>query len=442
MSIASGNLSVAHTARQNPRRFAEHRGGVSARSYWLSLDVLEDRTTPSTFLVTTGVDPVGRLAPGSLRWAIAQANRPVNQGATVEITPAVTNPIVLHAGELRIATSLTIENASGNPLTIEQGTPNSRVFHVLDNSLASEVNITGQSSTSPLTLTGGRVRNGNGGGILVDNTQTVLNLTHVNVVGNSAAQVNHPRLGTKGNGGGIASRGSVTLDHSVVSGNTAIGTNSASGHAGGVYTDQGITLVASHVDSNRARNAGGIFNVTGSVEVLDGSTVNNNTSTGNQFPKGDLGGGGIGQMNGNVLISGSQVNNNQTVGMYSGGIVLLIGGVTVTNGSQVNGNTNNGPGGGIAANFGGEVVVSHGSQVNGNTGAAVGGGIVNWSESFGISVSDHSQVSGNILEQRRELQHHRRADRGCSETFLPQARSSRVAEVTPSWPTHFSSSSM
>ncbi len=52
-----------------------------------------------------------------------------------------------------------------------------------------------------LTLTGGRVRNGNGGGILVDNTQAVLKLAYVNVVGNSAAQVNQPRFGTKGNGG-------------------------------------------------------------------------------------------------------------------------------------------------------------------------------------------------------------------------------------------------
>ena len=129
--------------------------------------------------------------------------------------------------------------------------------------------ITGLGATSPLTLTGGHVRNGNGGAILVDNPRNVLTLAYVNVVGNSAAQVNHPRLGAKGNGGGIYSSGTVTLDHTSVSCNSANGPNGASGHAGGVYTDQGVTLIASHVDSNTARNAAGILNVFGSVEVLE-----------------------------------------------------------------------------------------------------------------------------------------------------------------------------
>ena len=106
------------------------------------------------------------------------------------------------------------------------------------------------------------------------------------MVGNSAVQVNHPRFGAKGNGGGIYSSGTVTLDHTSVSCNSANGPNGASGHAGGVYTDQGVTLIASHVDSNTARNAAGILNVFGSVEVLDGSTVNNNSSYGNSIQHG------------------------------------------------------------------------------------------------------------------------------------------------------------
>jgi hypothetical protein len=347
--------------------------------------------------VTNALDPRGTLVPGSLRWAVAQANLTRNQGSLVAITPAVQSPITLHAGELQIRSSLTIENASGAPLTIQQGTPNARIFHVVANPRTTAVIITGLSATSSLTLTGGQVANGNGGGILVDNPQNFLTLAYVNVVGNSAAQVNNPQLGTKGNGGGVYSSGTVTLDHTSVSFNSANGPNAASGHAGGVYTDQGVTLVASHVDSNFARNAAGILNVFGSVEVLDGSTVNNNTSDGNSFKTGDFGGGGIGEMAGNVIVSGSQVSNNKTVGMYSGGIVLLLGGVTVTNGSQIDGNTNNGPGGGIAANFEGPVTISHGSQVDGNTGAGLGGGIVNFSETFGISVTDQSEVAGNTL---------------------------------------------
>jgi hypothetical protein len=206
-----------------------------------------------------------------------------------------------------------------------------------------------------------------------------------------------PQLALGGNGGGIYAKGSVTLDHSSVVGNSAIGPNGAAGQAGGVYTDHGVTLVASHVDSNSARNAGGVFNVSGNVYVLDGSTVNGNSSSGNAFANGDLGGGGIGEELGQVTVSASQVSHNRTVGMYSGGIVLLLGGANIINGSQVDDNTNNGPGGGIAANFEGPVIVSGHSQVDGNTGAGFGGGIVNFSERYGISILDQSQVDDNTL---------------------------------------------
>ncbi len=83
--------------------------------------------------------------------------------------------------------------------------------------------------------------------------------------------------------------------------------------------------------------------------------------------------------------------------MYSGGIVLLLGGASILDGSQVDGNTNNGPGGGIAANFEGPVIVDGHSQVDGNTGAGFGGGIVNFSERYGISVTDQSEVDNNVL---------------------------------------------
>jgi hypothetical protein len=361
------------------------------------LEALESRTTPSTFLVTNAQDPAGRLVPGSLRWAIAQANAPRQQNPVVALTPTIQGTITLHGGALRIQNALTFVNASGGAVTLAQATPNARVLEVTANPRTNLVTLAGGGPTPSLSLTGGYARNANGGGILVDNPRNVLELDDVSVGGNAAAQVTNPARGAGGNGGGVYSRGAVTLVHSSVSNNTAFGLNSASGHAGGVYTDQGLVLIASHVDGNSARNAAGILNVFGSVEITSGSTVNDNHSNGNALPQGDLGGGGISQMDGNVFVSASQVNGNQTIGMYSGGIVLLLGGVTVTNGSQVDGNTNNGPGGGIAANFGGAVVIDQGSQVDGNTGAGFGGGIVNWSENFGIDVLDRSEVANNTL---------------------------------------------
>jgi fibronectin-binding autotransporter adhesin len=357
---------------------------------------------PSTFLVTTALDPRSALVRGSLRWAVARANLPRNQGSTVAITAAVPGTITLRAGELAIRSNLTIENDSGHPLTIRQGTANSRIFHVFNNPRTAAVTITGQSVAGAIILTGGQVRNSNGGSILVDNPQNLLTLEYVNVVGNSATQVGQPKRGDKGNGGGIYSSGTVTLDHTSVSGNSANGPNSASGHAGGVYTDRGITLTASQVSSNTARNSPGILNVFGTVDVVDGSAVDGNSSYGNSLKTGNLGGGGIGEMAGNVIVSHSQVNNNKAAGMYSAGIVILLGGATVTDNSDVDGNSNTGPGGGIAANFGGAVTVSDGSQVDGNTGAGLGGGIVNFSETFGISVRSASEVVGNTLTNNED----------------------------------------
>jgi hypothetical protein len=359
--------------------------------------VLEDRAVPTTFFVTSAVDAPGALVPGSLRWAVAQANLPQNQGSTVAITPLVQGAITLRAGELPIRSSLTIENDSGGPLTIRQATPGARIFHVFANARTTSVTIAGEGAGGNLTLTGGQALNANGGAILADNPLGDLSLSYVNVVLNTAIQLGASQRSVGGNGGGIYSRGAVALDHSSVSGNRAIGPNSATGQAGGVYTDRGLTAFASHIDGNSARDAGGLFNVTGNVFVLAGSTVDGNSSTGNAINSGDGGGGGIGEELGYVTVSDSQVAGNVAKGMYSAGIVSLMGGVSILARSQVDGNANNGPGGGIAANFLGPVIVNGFSEVDGNTGAGLGGGIVNFSERYGISVTGNSRVAGNIL---------------------------------------------
>ena len=179
-------------------------------------------------------------------------------------------------------------------------------------------------------------------------------------------QVNNPRRGDKGNGGGIYSSGTVTLDPRASPATDQRAQRRLRPRRRRLHRS-GVTLVASHVDSNTARNAAGIFNVFGSVEVLEAAR-STATPPMRELVRGDLGGGGIGEMAGNVMVSDSQVNDDRSVGMFSGGIVILLGGVTVTDGSQIDGNSNNGPGGGIAANFEGAVTISHGSQVDGNTG--------------------------------------------------------------------------
>jgi hypothetical protein len=437
---------LVHSRSLSPRPRPVSRRPRGRWDSRLSLEILEDRLALSTFLVTNSSDD---LEPGSLRYAITQADLPGNEGSVVRITDQVAGPIVLTAGELPVSASMTIENLSGAPVEIRQDTTDARVFHVAG-PRALDVAVTGL--TGAVTIDGGSVHD-NGGGFLVDNPQSTLTLTDIEVIGNAAAD----GLEGGGNGGGIYSRGAVVLRGSAVG--TTDAPNRATQLAGGVWADRGLTLVASsidgnragadgggvvvgkgnvtltdvssisynqapngiggglivlsgsvfvtgssHVDGNAAKDGGGIVQGRGNLTVLGGSTVNGNSSTGQDISAGDGGGGGILLILGNISISGSQVSNNQAVGMYSGGIVSVLGNVTVTDGSRINGNTNAGPGGGIAANFGSTVTVSGGSEVNDNTGAAIGGGIVNFSQSTGaVNVSGGSQVNGNVLTNQQSL---------------------------------------
>jgi hypothetical protein len=410
---------------------------------------LEDRLTPATFFVT---NPADNLLPGSLRYALTQANLPGNQGSTIEITPQCVGPITLSLGELPIASNMTVRNDSGAALEIHQTTSGSRVFHV--GSGAGSVSLNGVGSSSPLTLDGGAVNGGNGGAILVDSASTSLTLSYVDVVGNSAAAgagvyspgsvtLSQSVVGTTANpnvatgpGGGVWAGGSVSLTASSVAGNktgtdgggiyvnagnvtvdggSTVRSNQApNGKGGGINVATGAVTVSndSHVDSNAAKNVGGIEVADDpqaggrAVSVTGGSTVNGNSSTATVNAKtGDFGGGGIAvELHGDVYVDASQVSDNRTVGMYSGGIVVGLGNVTVTDGSQIDRNTNNGPGGGIAANFLGTVTVSGGSQVDCNTGAALGGGIVNFAGPMGgVVVTGGSQVDSNVLTNAETL---------------------------------------
>src|SRR5438105_3598309 len=194
-----------------------HRGGIVRgrfRTSRFSLEVLEDRVTPSTFQVTNALDPTGAPVPGSLRFEMAQANLPGNAGSTVAISSGVTaGTINLNAGELPITSNMTIVNNAGHPIEIHQATAGSRVFNITG-PLAIQVTITGVSATSMLTIDGGSVTNANGGGIAATNPLNVLTLSFVNVVNNSASASASGARPQPGSGGGIFTSGTLILDHS------------------------------------------------------------------------------------------------------------------------------------------------------------------------------------------------------------------------------------
>jgi hypothetical protein len=185
-------------------------------------------------------------------------------------------------------------------------------------------------------------------------------------------------LGNAPEGGGIRNAGTVTLNDSIVSGNTANG-------AGGIYTMGTLTLNNSTVNLNNGGNGvGGIYNAFGKLTLVN-STVHNNQA-------GGIGGirnsGGIAILS-NSTVSANRATQNQVGGIYndcSGGgtdtdhfIATLI----LTN-STVSGNTAVTSGGGIVnesdklRGCNGAVVTLNSSTVSGNTAGTYGGGVAQY----------------------------------------------------------------
>jgi len=241
----------------------------------------------------------------------------------------------------------------------------------------------------------------------VDGPSGNLSLQNVSLTGGTAS-------GASGFGGAIFnSSGTVTLNQSVVTGNSAA--MAGGGIASGTFgpnTAQ-LTLNGSLVTNNSSGVGGGIVNVQGNATL-------NFTRVANNFAGGPAGGG---IANGNyanppkagptssLTLNFSQVNDNTAPNAGGGGIQNLAGNVTL-NVSQVNGNTSLNGGGISSGNGNGGApggappgtssLTVFFSQVNGNTSTApvpapgtgppiAAGGIANG----GTAVITGSEVENN-----------------------------------------------
>ena len=127
------------------------------RSFRPWLETLEDRTVPSTFLVSNLNDS----GAGSLRAAVQSAN--LNPGSTIDFANGLHGTIVLTSGELDLTSSTTI-NGPGASLLAVSGNNASRVL---------EIGTGKKVSISGLTFTHGHAAD-QGGGILNDGSNLTL----------------------------------------------------------------------------------------------------------------------------------------------------------------------------------------------------------------------------------------------------------------------------
>lgn len=383
---------------------ASSRSAVHSRPaarYRPRLEVLEDRTVPSTFHVTTMLDGVG--VPGSLRQAILDAN--TQAGADViDFAPDVRGTLMLTDGQLSIMGDLTINGPGTEELAVS-GKDTSRVFQIG----------TGVTATiDRLSITHGLAVQ-QGGGILNLGTLT---LSQVILSDNQA--VAGP--GARGEGGGIMNRGALTVTQCAFLHNQSFGGAATAGRGGNatggaLASNGGIASPPATVrvsqctfsDNRATAGAGGsgaaggdaaggaIFTDNGTL-FLTNSTLTHNWAIAGAGGAGGAGGGGrggaiaerAGAGNATLTVSYSTLSDNQAIGGVAGD-----GGTGGT-----------GTGGGISARLEGAgltslVTISH-SAVSGNLasggvgasgGIGQGGGIAN--DGGGTFIVGYSTLCGN-----------------------------------------------
>jgi CSLREA domain-containing protein len=250
----------------------------------------------------------------SLRAAIMEAN--AFSGADVITLPdgvynldnRNTTQGSFKGAELNIAESLTIMGTSTSRTIINMPTSSTVVGWATDRVMSFTAsfgafdveNLTIQNGNPPLTANGGS----HGGGVYVDINAGSLSLKSVVVSANTASG------DSQSSGGGVyVFSGNVTLDHSVLQGNSA------------TYRGGGLMLVAGTVvlqdqtlvnGANTAQYGGGIF-IQGDLS-LNETTIENNNAV--------ISGGGIATQgsSGSLLIQKSTIDKNQvTGGSGSGG---------------------------------------------------------------------------------------------------------------------------
>lgn len=288
------------------------------------LEALEGRIAPAIFNVGNTNDS----GAGSLRQAILNANAsPGADTIQFDLTVfATTQTITLTTGELLVSDDLTITGPGASILTVS-GNNASRVFEF--NAAGRVINV----SLSGLTVTGGLITNGSGGGLYSADENVILSgmVIRANAAGtgggigvgpNGSLVLRNVTIASNtsaGPGGGIytsdAETGSLLLDGSTIFGNVA-----AYGGGGIHWTTRAASsafnIINSTISGNTADGPGALVATGGGIAfsgpVVSGSfTIQNSTISGNAADKG--GGMYLHVDDGNAVIRNSTFTNNRTV---------------------------------------------------------------------------------------------------------------------------------
>jgi hypothetical protein len=291
VAIYSGKTTRVRRARKPRLR----------RPTLLTLELLENRVTPSTLYVTN-LNDSAQYTPGdgSLRGEIAAANPGDTIGFGGPLT-GVGGSINLTAGPLLLNKSLTLvgNGSPGNPAVVVNAGNASRVFDVEGG--AGGVNVTLQY----LKITGGvagpaaaNVADAGGGVLVNDTAGGTVTLDNVVVIGNQAvggAGANGSAFsaggaGQSGQGGGVyfaGGNGTLVLTNSTLSNNVAQGGGGGVGGSGFYGFNPGYVGGAGGVGQG-----GGLYVAGGNVQLANDALAGNSAAGGGCANGGERGVGG------------------------------------------------------------------------------------------------------------------------------------------------------
>jgi len=240
----------------------------------------------ATFTVTNTND----AGAGSLRQAVIDANGAAGAD-TIEFAAAVTGTITLTSGQLAISDSVTVNGPGAANLSVS-GNNASRVFYLYSGAGLIDVTI------NDLRITNGGAVSFGGGIINFGENLTLDSVTIENCAatgggaGLAATDISGDLMNTvirdstisgntTGRGGGVyfyTTGGALTIENSVISGNTA-----TTSDGGGVYlyhSTGATTITGSTISGNTAPQLGGgiyLYQVDGAGVTIDSTTISGNS---------------------------------------------------------------------------------------------------------------------------------------------------------------------
>jgi hypothetical protein len=352
MSLSASARRRQQSQWKPPFQRGTHLKSASTRRFLPRLELLEDRTVPSTLTVTSIADN----GDGSLRAAVAAAQ----SGDQIIFDPSLAGQtITLTSGQLAITNSLDIEGPGADQLAIS-GDHGSRIFSIsagvavtiagltITDGLASGALAEGSgilnngstltvandilSNNEAITVAGGTSR----GGAISNISGAMLTVTDSLLIHNQC------RGGIGNQGSGIFNSGSrAAIAGSTLMANLAHGGGGGGAAGGGIYNDQGasVTVTACLFIGNQAisgdggvgsataillatARGGGIYNNQATVTVANSTFTGNQAAGGNGAVGGSasisidsgVGGGIANAENGILFISGSTFAENRAIG--------------------------------------------------------------------------------------------------------------------------------